>query len=412
MEPNKLRRQTSMSSLSDGSYNELDKRSDYEYDDDDLIPTAIVIKNIPFAIKKEQLLDSMTKLGLPLPYAFNYHFDNGVFRGLAFANFTSSDETSAVVNNLNGREIGGRKLRVEYKKMLPAQERERIEREKREKRGQLEEQHRNGEDLRSNSNVSLVSLLSQNLNVPSTNVASAPPPKDRAFMNYPINSSFGQIPADLNFNDIETLEIFSQFLLFKDDLQKGELAINLTNTTPSFRKTVSLLSQFLNLIEIYDQNFIMIKKKNVINNNNNGNGNINNIRRTNNHTPTLQHVSSTSNLNNPPGLSSGVPYFNSKFNTLRSNTRSYIDMRSTPDSPLLSPTPEINRFQPFQSFGNLHQSYSSSQLNDYNNLNSTQSNDYNNLNSTQLNDYNNDLLSNKLNSMNLNNLDSNIWGPK
>lgn len=110
--------------------------------DDDLIPTAIVIKNIPFAIKKEQLLDVMTQLRLPLPYAFNYHFDNGVFRGLAFANFTTADETAAVIGSLNGREIGGRKLRVEYKKMLPLAERERIERDKRERRGQLEEQHR------------------------------------------------------------------------------------------------------------------------------------------------------------------------------------------------------------------------------------------------------------------------------
>ena len=33
-------------------------------DDDELIPTAIVIKNIPFAIKKEQLLDVMTELEL------------------------------------------------------------------------------------------------------------------------------------------------------------------------------------------------------------------------------------------------------------------------------------------------------------------------------------------------------------
>ncbi|GME97225.1 unnamed protein product [[Candida] boidinii] len=123
-------------------------------DDDELIPTAIVIKNIPFAIKKEQLLDVMTKLHLPLPYAFNYHFDNGVFRGLAFANFNSTDETSMVVNILNGREIGGRKLRVEYKKMLPLVERERIEREKREKRGQLEEQHRSA------SSTSLASLYS------------------------------------------------------------------------------------------------------------------------------------------------------------------------------------------------------------------------------------------------------------
>lgn len=41
--------------------------------DDDVIPTAIVIKNIPFAIKKEQLLDVIANLDLPLPYAFNYH---------------------------------------------------------------------------------------------------------------------------------------------------------------------------------------------------------------------------------------------------------------------------------------------------------------------------------------------------
>lgn len=110
--------------------------------DEELIPTAIVIKNIPFAVKKEQLVDLMTQMSLPLPYAFNYHFDNGVFRGLAFANFTSADETATVIEHLNHFELQGRKLRVEYKKMLPLQERERIEREKRERRGQLEEQHR------------------------------------------------------------------------------------------------------------------------------------------------------------------------------------------------------------------------------------------------------------------------------
>ena len=116
--------------------------SDAHDGEDELIPTAIVIKNIPFAVRKEQLVDLMTSLNLPLPYAFNYHFDNGVFRGLAFANFTSADETEMVIQSMNGYEIQGRRLRVEYKKMLPLQERERIEREKRERRGQLEEQHR------------------------------------------------------------------------------------------------------------------------------------------------------------------------------------------------------------------------------------------------------------------------------
>jgi RNA recognition motif-containing protein len=84
----------------------------------------------------------MTDLRLPLPYAFNYHFDNGVFRGLAFANFTTAEETAQVIDTMNHFELHGRKLRVEYKKMLPLAERERIEREKRERRGQLEEQHR------------------------------------------------------------------------------------------------------------------------------------------------------------------------------------------------------------------------------------------------------------------------------
>ena len=56
--------------------------------------------------------------------------------------FTSPDETHVVIDALNHYDLQGRKLRVEYKKMLPLQERERIEREKRERRGQLEEQHR------------------------------------------------------------------------------------------------------------------------------------------------------------------------------------------------------------------------------------------------------------------------------
>ena len=127
--------------------------------DEELIPTAIVIKNIPFAVKKEQLVELMTQMSLPLPYAFNYHFDNGVFRGLAFANFTSPDETAQVIDHLNHYELQGRKLRVEYKKMLPLQERERIEREKRERRGQLEEQHRplGGPQLHSQQSMSSMS---------------------------------------------------------------------------------------------------------------------------------------------------------------------------------------------------------------------------------------------------------------
>ena len=70
-------------------------------------------------------------LNIPTPYAFNYHIDGqGAFRGLAFANFRLPADADAVVAALNGFDVQGRKLRVEYKKVLLAGEKERIEREK------------------------------------------------------------------------------------------------------------------------------------------------------------------------------------------------------------------------------------------------------------------------------------------
>lgn len=101
---------------------------------DDIIPTAIVIKNIPFSLKKESLLEIMASLGLPAPFALNYHFESSVFRGLAFANFHTPEETSKVVEILNNFEVSGRKLRVEFKKVLTAEQRERIEAQKLEKK--------------------------------------------------------------------------------------------------------------------------------------------------------------------------------------------------------------------------------------------------------------------------------------
>lgn len=252
-----------MASISSVTANTSATIDDDEDDDDELIPTAIVIKNIPFAIKKEQLLDVMTKLNLPLPYAFNYHFDNGVFRGLAFANFTSTDETSMVVNHLNGREIGGRKLRVEYKKMLPLQERERIEREKREKRGQLEEQHRTA------SNASLASLLStasttaatKNLSVSGQQYSTQ---TERVFVQFP-NSANGSPPLpppEVNFNDPEVLDLYSQLLTYRDDNSTliFELAFS-ASLTLGQRKVISLLCSFLNLLELYDNGYIIIRRK-------------------------------------------------------------------------------------------------------------------------------------------------------
>ena len=111
---------------------------------DEYIPTALVIENIPSAVKREQMVQLMTDMRLPLPYAFDYHFDNGVFRGLAFANFTTPEETVVAIEHLKHFELSDHELRVNYKRKSPIAERKRIEREKREGRGQFEEQHSNG----------------------------------------------------------------------------------------------------------------------------------------------------------------------------------------------------------------------------------------------------------------------------
>ncbi|KAE9364730.1 hypothetical protein N431DRAFT_447886 [Stipitochalara longipes BDJ] len=108
---------------------------------EETIPTAIVIKNIPFMLLKEELEAVINTMGLPKAYALNYHFFNRDFRGLAFANYHSQEDAEEVIRCLNGTKILGRELRVEPKKVLPAHEREKAEKKKRELRGQTIEQH-------------------------------------------------------------------------------------------------------------------------------------------------------------------------------------------------------------------------------------------------------------------------------
>jgi R3H domain/RNA recognition motif. (a.k.a. RRM, RBD, or RNP domain) len=214
-------------------------------DPDELIPTAIVIKNIPFAVKKEQLVQVMTDLGLPLPYAFNYHFDGGVFRGLAFANFTSADETAQVIQMLNHYELNGRKLRVEYKKMLPQAERERIEREKRLKRGQLEEQHRPNAASQLQTQSSISSLASQ---------LHGTSPSPKPWQQYPPMSAQTAFPSmndmsdlrDCDFNDPIVLTAYTQLLFFKQDFKRDHLSFPPT-LTPAQRRSVHSIAHKLQL---------------------------------------------------------------------------------------------------------------------------------------------------------------------
>lgn len=198
---------------------------------EELIPTAIVIKNIPFAVKREQLAALMADLGLPAPYAFNYHFDAGVFRGLAFANFQNPQDTADVINAMNHMELQGRKLRVEYKKMLPAQERDRIEREKRQRRGQLEEQHRPMDNSRSlTMQPSYSSLNSAQHPLVISQSTSPSPVSLRGPASITMNSD-GKLLCDsyqilahvilvVDFNDPWTLNTHTDIILFKRDNDK------------------------------------------------------------------------------------------------------------------------------------------------------------------------------------------------
>ncbi|KAK9324707.1 hypothetical protein V1517DRAFT_255485 [Lipomyces orientalis] len=158
----------------------------------DLIPNAIVIKSIPFAVSADEFLEIILAAGVPRPYAFNYHIDDkGKFRGLAFANFSTVDDARLALAVLNGYEVYKRKLRAEYKKMLPREERERTEREKRMRRGQLEEQHRQQTQF-------------------------APPPDDRA----------GPV---LDFNNQTVIDVYSELLLFKNREGSDEMIMGPLN---------------------------------------------------------------------------------------------------------------------------------------------------------------------------------------
>lgn len=235
--------------------------------DDEVIPTAIVIKNIPFNVKRETLLDIIASLSIPTPYAFNYHLDqSGQFRGLAFANFRQAPDADAVVAALNGFDVQGRKLRVEYKKVLQAGEKERIEREKaiRRMRSMQLEKEQAGMPQHPFDDFGPVSAP---LFTPSRSFSGSSPFSAQPYSASPIppmptpqlyGASSPSLPsattpgptvpktpsAELDLNDASTLEIYSRILLFKDDRMRDELAFSRT-LSPKQRRVVHLVAQKL-----------------------------------------------------------------------------------------------------------------------------------------------------------------------
>ncbi|KAI9354967.1 hypothetical protein BD770DRAFT_129147 [Pilaira anomala] len=190
--------------------------------DDQVIPTAIVIKNIPFSVKKDALLSKLTAMEVPAAYAFNYHFDNGVFRGLAFANYRTPDEAEIVVNTINGLEIGGRKLRVEYKKVLPT----------------------------SNSSTSLLDYNKKEREViPMASLSTSSQPSSPMISERRLNSNPDEDNLDLN--DPNVLELYSFLLLFRGDPSTNEIALPKTLTAKE-RRDAHLIADRLGLAHYSD----------------------------------------------------------------------------------------------------------------------------------------------------------------
>ncbi|KAG8971618.1 hypothetical protein FRB90_010438, partial [Tulasnella sp. 427] len=242
-------------------------------------------------------------LNIPTPYAFNYHIDtNGQFRGLAFANFRQASDADAVVAALNGFDVQGRKLRVEYKKVLQAGEKERIEREKalRRMRSMQLEKERDGlvrspnaaggewdafgavhsppmpgttslgSDLggmggvnplmpgmpapsptatRTYNSVGLGMPAQSPIGVSAPSLSSSmpqpypsPPPVPVPVASTPAKAAAAA--SELDLNDPSTLEIYSRILIFKEDRMRDELAFS-RNLTPKQRRIVHLVAQKL-----------------------------------------------------------------------------------------------------------------------------------------------------------------------
>jgi RNA recognition motif-containing protein len=215
-------------------------------------------------------LSLQASLAIPTPYAFNYHLDQqGAFRGLAFANFRQSTDADAVVAALNGFDVQGRKLRVEYKKVLQAGEKERIEREKairRMRSMQLEKEQTTVTPLYEDYG-SAISAFSPQRSFSSGSPYQQQqysPPSASALPSSQYNLSLNSAPAasiqvappatpsisekatsnELDLNDPSTLEIYSRILLFKDDRMRDELAFS-RSLSAKQRRVIHLIAQKL-----------------------------------------------------------------------------------------------------------------------------------------------------------------------
>ena len=83
-----------------------------------LIPNIIlVIKNLPYNMKQATLLQIIACFPEQKPDDVSFHHDSaGFFRGMVFVKFNSLPDAVFVYEHLNGIDVGGRQIKIEYKR--------------------------------------------------------------------------------------------------------------------------------------------------------------------------------------------------------------------------------------------------------------------------------------------------------
>lgn len=100
-----------------GALDEFFHRQCRIFKDEDL--TDLVIGNIPFEKKSEDMMALFLDIGMPEPRAFNYQLNKGVFRGRAFANFVDNRQARQAIDALQSFELNGKTVQVEFKNYIP-----------------------------------------------------------------------------------------------------------------------------------------------------------------------------------------------------------------------------------------------------------------------------------------------------
>lgn len=89
--------------------------STIQYSSTEPTPT-LVIKNLSFGLNQNKFLEFMSHRK-NAPISVSYHYDaSGLFRGVAFAKYNSIEQAGEALEELNGTAIGGRSIKVEFKR--------------------------------------------------------------------------------------------------------------------------------------------------------------------------------------------------------------------------------------------------------------------------------------------------------